>query len=270
MAPFRSRFPFVSPHFGFGFGFLFVVCYTVYCTYISLCCVFLHFNIHILDAFFNDLLGLSVNETVFSTSTWYFGRLFFFCFFLFWQNFSQWNFFDLCLWDFFYFLFGISAHSCPLYTPLCARCCCLLCPLRRVEFCFCFWQIVSNEFSLDTAVFLAWLPLQLFTLSPPTTSPPTPCLGNLSVNFNDERRCLQFIWICDHFYELFRERNLARDPLPRPRHAYEASQVVAEKERGGGERKGAFIYKLTSCGTTNFARKSLGCENREDCRDRRL
>lgn len=183
MAPFRSRFPFVSPHFGFGFGFLFVVCYTVYCTYISLCCVFC------ILIFISWTRFLMIFWVFRSTKPFSQLRLdflvvcFFFCFFLFWQNFSQWNFFDLCLWDFFYFLFGISAHSCPLYTPLCDRRCCLLCPLRSVEFFFCFWQIVSNEFSLDTAGFLAWLPLQLFPLSPPPTSPPHPLAGQFKREF---------------------------------------------------------------------------------------
>lgn len=172
MAPFCSRFPFVSS-FRFRFPFRRIL-NTIHISLSLLC--FLHFNIHILDAFFNDLFGLSVNETVFSTSTWFFSSFVFFfvffcCFFLFWQNFSQWNFFDLCLWDFLLFSFWhFSSFLSPLHPPLCL--------LLAVSFTSCgvllfFWQIVSNEFSLETAAFLAWfglLPLQLF----PYCTPPLP------------------------------------------------------------------------------------------------
>lgn len=180
---FSLSLPFCLSSFRFWFRFPFRrMLYCILYIYLSLLC-FLHFNIHILDAFFNDLLGLSVNETVFSTSTWFFGRLFFFASFCFGKTFLNEIFLIYVFGIFFYFLFGILAHSCPLYTPLSARCCCLLCPLRRVEFFFCFWQIVSNEFSLDTAGFLAWLPLQLFPLSPPPTSPPHPLAGQFKREF---------------------------------------------------------------------------------------
>lgn len=66
---FSLSLPFCLSSFRFWFRFPFRrMLYCILYIYLSLLC-FLHFNIHILDAFFNDLLGLSVNETVFSTST---------------------------------------------------------------------------------------------------------------------------------------------------------------------------------------------------------
>lgn len=84
---FSLSLPFCLSSFRFWFRFPFRrMLYCILYIYLSLLC-FLHFNIHILDAFFNDLLGLSVNETVFSTSTWFFGRLFFFASFCFGKTF---------------------------------------------------------------------------------------------------------------------------------------------------------------------------------------
>lgn len=174
MAPFRSRFPFVSPHFGFGFGFLFVVCYTVYCTYISLCCVFC------ILIFISWTRFLMIFWVFRSTKPFSQLRLdflvvcFFFASFCFAKTFLNEIFLIYVFGIFFYFLFGILAHSCPLYTPLCDRCCCLLCPLRRVEFFFCFWQIVSNEFSLDTAGFFGLAAAAAVPVVSPTYFPSPP------------------------------------------------------------------------------------------------
>lgn len=65
---FSLSLPFCLSSFRFWFRFPFRRMLCILYIYLPLLC-FLHFNIHILDAFFNDLLGLSVNETVFSTST---------------------------------------------------------------------------------------------------------------------------------------------------------------------------------------------------------
>lgn len=124
---FSLSLPFCLSSFRFWFRFPFRRMLCILYIYLPLLC-FLHFNIHILDAFFNDLLGLSVNETVFSTSTWFFGRLFFFSVSVLAKLFSMKFFWFMSLGFFLFPFWHFSSFLSPPHPPSvpAAAACCVL------------------------------------------------------------------------------------------------------------------------------------------------